>query len=139
MDVLLISFKGNRMNLNDSKIEKDPRYLVSVALLRLAKTSKQKKVLRKMLKQHQGFDFLAYKQHIKKEIDEKSAGGKIIVHAWSPENSLQGCPLTQQLPATVIAYLRFARSAKGKSVIINPPSLTVRQTTFTETKLQSVV
>ena len=127
------------MNLNDSRIEKDPRYLVSVALLRLAKTSKQKKVLRKMLKQHQGFDFLAYKQHIKKEIDEKSAGGKIIVHAWSPEDSLQGCPSTQKLPATVIAYLRFARSAKGKSVIINPPSLTVGQTTFTETKLQNIV
>jgi len=127
------------MYFNDSKIDKDPRYLVSIALLRLAKTSKQKKVLRTMLKEHQGFDFLAYKQHIKKEIDEKSVGGKIIVHAWSPEDTLQGCPSTQKLPATIIAYLRFARSAKGKSVIINPPSLTVRQTTFTETKLQSVV
>lgn len=127
------------MCFNDSKIDKDPRYLVSIALLRVAKTSKQKNALRKMLKEHQGFDFLAYKQRLKKEIDKKSAGGKIIVHAWSPEDSSQGCPSTLKLPATVVSYLKFARSAKGKTVIINPSSLTVRQTTFTETNLQNAV
>lgn len=119
--------------------ENDPRYLVAVALLRKAKTSKQKNVLRKMLKEHQGFDFLAHRQKIKAEINSKSSGGKIIVHTWSGQDALHGNPDTHELSANLVSYLMFARTARGKSIIINNPSLTLRQTIPTELKLRSIL
>lgn len=108
--------------------QKDPRYLVAIALLKKAKTKKQKQTLRSLLRYHAGHDFLEERRSISKEIKSNAVRGKILVHAWSTGDEFQKTKNVKEIPATVTSYLHFARTAKGKTVVINQPAMVIKST-----------